>query len=155
MAFRMNQPGDHGVRRHRPMSDINVTPFVDVMLVLLVVFMVTAPLLTVGVQVDLPKANAPTIRGTDEPLAVTINREGRIYLDEVEVTLETLVPKLQAVTGEAPDQRIFVRGDNAINYGRVLEVMGTLNAAGFHRVALVAQPPKQAAAPTGQSAAEQ
>jgi biopolymer transport protein TolR len=124
-------------RRSRPISEINVTPFVDVMLVLLVIFMVTAPLLTVGVQVDLPKTKAAVIQGQDEPIAVTVDAEGRVFLQETELDLETLAPRLVAVTGSNPDVRIFVRGDRAINYGRVMEVMGTINAAGFKKVALV------------------
>ena len=129
--------------RYRPMAEINVTPFVDVMLVLLVVFMITAPLLTVGVAVDLPKTKAPTLQGSDQPLAITINAEGRIFLQELEVELDDLVPKLRAITAAAPEQRIFVRGDQTISYGRVLQVMSTINAAGFRRVALVARPLRQ------------
>lgn len=128
--------------RHQPMAEINVTPFVDVMLVLLVVFMVTAPLLTVGVPVDLPKSKANAIQGDDQPLAVSIDAEGRVFLQKAEVPLDELVPKLQAITGEAPDKRIFVRGDQSISYGRVMEVMGLINGAGFRRVALVAQQPR-------------
>ena len=127
-----------GRRRHTPpMSEINVTPMVDVMLVLLVIFMVTAPLLTVGVLVDLPKIKAGIIQGQDEPLAITIDAEGQVYLQETKVDLESLVPRLSAITSNNPDVRIFVRGDAAINYGRVMEVMGTINAAGYRKVALV------------------
>ena len=96
------------------MSEINVTPFVDVMLVLLIVFMVTAPLLTVGVQVDLPKSEAPNIQGSDEPLTVTIDSAGLIYIQETEVPESELAVRLKAIAGEAPDRRIFVRGDQAI-----------------------------------------
>ena len=132
-----------GVRRQRtrPMSEINVTPMVDVMLVLLVIFMVTAPLLTVGVQVDLPKTKASLIPGEDEPLTISVNAEGTIFLQETELELAALAPRLAAITGNNPDVRIFVRGDKAISYGRVMEVMGTINAAGFRKVALVAQMP--------------
>ena len=132
-----------GVRRQRtrPMSEINVTPLVDVMLVLLVIFMVTAPLLTVGVQVDLPKTKASLIPGEDEPLTISVNAEGTIFLQETELELAALAPRLAAITGNNPDVRIFVRGDKAISYGRVMEVMGTINAAGFRKVALVAQMP--------------
>jgi biopolymer transport protein TolR len=122
---------------HAQMSDINVTPMVDVMLVLLVVFMVAAPLLTVGVQVDLPKTKAAAIQGEDEPLTVSINKEGRIYLQETEVDVNALVPRLVAITGNNPDVRIFVRGDKDIPYGRVMQVMGVINGAGFSKVALV------------------
>jgi biopolymer transport protein TolR len=124
------------------MSDINVTPMVDVMLVLLIIFMVTAPLLTVGVPVDLPKTDASVITGQDEPLVVTVNTEGRVLLQETEVNLEDLAPRLQAITQNKPDTRIFVRGDKAVNYGRIVEVMGTLNVAGFSRVALIAELPQ-------------
>ena len=137
------QPSLCGARRSRtrPMSDINVTPMVDVMLVLLVIFMVTAPLLTVGVQVDLPKTKASLIPGEDEPLTISVDAEGTIFLQDTELELAALVPRLAAVTGNNPDVRIFVRGDKSIHYGRVMEVMGTINAAGFRKVALVAQLP--------------
>ncbi len=125
--------------RNKPMSEINVTPMVDVMLVLLVIFMVTAPLLTVGVTVDLPKTAASAIPGEDEPLAVSIDGEGRIFLQDTELELDTLVPRLMAITGNNPDVRIFVRGDKHIDYGRVMQVMGTVNAAGFRKVALVTE----------------
>ncbi len=131
----------HRMRR-RPMSDINVTPLVDVMLVLLIVFMVTAPLLTVGVQVDLPKTQASAIPGQDEPLTITIDSKGGVFLQETGVDLEQLVPRLTAIANGALDRRIFVRGDQAVNYGKVLEVMGVVNAAGFTKVALIGNPPQ-------------
>ena len=124
-------------RDFKVMSEINVTPFVDVMLVLLVVFMVTAPLLTVGVQVDLPKTKAGVIQGQDEPLAVSIDGRGRLFLQETAIELGNLVPRLIAISGYKPDIRIFVRGDRSVPYGRVMEVMGTINQAGFSRVALI------------------
>ncbi|MCB2102906.1 MAG: protein TolR [Rhodobacterales bacterium] len=127
--------------RTRPMSEINVTPFVDVMLVLLVIFMITAPLLTVGVQVDLPDTGGPAIKGQDEPLAVSIKADGSIFLQDSPITLEELVPRLTAITGNNPDVRIFVRGDQAIAYGRVMAVMTTINAAGFKKVALITRAP--------------
>ena len=132
-----------GIRRQRtrPMSEINVTPMVDVMLVLLVIFMVTAPLLTVGVQVDLPKTKASFIAGNDEPMIISVNAEGAIFLQKTELDLAALAPRLAAITGNNPDVRIFVQGDKSIAYGRVMEVMGTINAAGFRKVALVAQLP--------------
>jgi len=133
-------------RRYRPMAEINVTPFVDVMLVLLIVFMVTAPLLTVGVEVDLPESSANNLPGDDEPLTVTIDREGRLYLQELEVVIDELVPKLRAIAAERPDMRIFVRGDKAIDYGRVMLVMGTINAGGFDKVGLVTELPRETAA---------
>ena len=130
--------GGHS-RRFRPVAEINVTPMVDVMLVLLVIFMVTAPLLTAGVQVDLPKTSATPLKGEDQPLSVTIDAHGKIWIQETEVELEQLAPRLQAITAQKPDTRIFVRGDKTIDYGRVMEVMGTLGAAGFPKVALVTE----------------
>ena len=127
-------------RRTRPMSDINVTPMLDVMLVLLVIFMVTAPLLTVGVQVDLPKTQAAEIKGEDEPLAVSIDDRGRIFLQDTEVDMDALVPRLKAIAGSKPDLRIFVRGDKEIPYGRVMEVMSAIHAGGFSKLALLTEP---------------
>jgi biopolymer transport protein TolR len=127
-------------KRFRPMADINVTPMVDVMLVLLVIFMVTAPLMTSGVPVDLPKTQAGQIKGDDTPLTISVDKQGRIFLQDTEVQLDELSPRLKAVTNAKPDTRIFVKGDNGINYGRVMEVMGQLGAAGFPHVALLTQP---------------
>ncbi|HEY4470646.1 MAG TPA: protein TolR [Stellaceae bacterium] len=139
-AVRTSGRGGRG--RHRPMSEINVTPLVDVMLVLLVIFMVTAPLLTVGVPVDLPQTQAPAINEPKEPLVITLNREGVIYVQETTIETDALVPKLQAITGANPDAVIYVRGDKDINYGRVLEVMSLVSSAGFRKVSLVAEAPK-------------
>lgn len=142
MAHTLKPSNGHLVgKRHRrqPVSEINVTPMVDVMLVLLVIFMVTAPMLTVGVTVDLPKTKSSVIPGDDEPLAVSINAEGQIFLQETMLDLESLVPRLLAVTGNNPDVRVFVRGDKAIDYGRVMVVMGTINSAGFSKVALITE----------------
>ena len=127
----------HSRHKTRPMSEINVTPFVDVMLVLLVIFMVTAPLLTVGVQIDLPKTKASVVSGEDEPLAVSVDAGVNIFIQDTEVKLETLVPRLIAITGKNPEARIFVRGDRSVNYGRVMTVMGRINAAGYRKVALI------------------
>jgi biopolymer transport protein TolR len=133
------QPGmSRGRRsRRRPMAEINVTPFVDVMLVLLIVFMVTAPLLTVGVPVDLPKTKAPALGQDKEPLSVTIAKDGKIYLQKEVVSEDQLVPKLQAISQNGYDQRIFVRGDTTVDYGRVMVVMGLLASAGFTHIGLV------------------
>jgi len=133
------QPGMSRSRRKRgrPMSEINVTPFVDVMLVLLIVFMVTAPLLTVGVPVDLPKTRAPALGQDKEPLSVTIAKDGKIYLQKEVVSEDALVPKLQAISQNGYDQRIFVRGDKTVDYGRVMVVMGLLASAGFTHIGLV------------------
>jgi biopolymer transport protein TolR len=125
-----------------PMSEINVTPFVDVMLVLLIIFMVTAPLLTVGVQVDLPETSADTLPEESEPLTLTINSKGEVFIQEHQVTFKKIVPKLLAIAKNRTDTRIYVRGDKNINYGRVLEVMGTLSGAGFSKVALISEPYK-------------
>ncbi len=128
-------------RRRPPMSEINVTPFVDVMLVLLIVFMIAAPLLTVGVEVDLPESDVPEVEGDDEPLAVTIDAEGRIFLQDTELALEELGPRLVAISQNNPEIRIFVRGDETIEYGNVMAVMGALNGSGFNNVALIARLP--------------
>ena len=143
MAVSLRHGQRHFVRRrgHNPMSEINVTPMVDVMLVLLVIFMVTAPLLTVGVNVDLPKSKASVIAGQDEPLAVSVDEQGRVFLQDTELDLIALAPRLIAITGNNPEVRIFIRGDKAIDYGRVMEVMGAINAAGFKKVALVTSRP--------------
>ena len=132
-----------GERRHRPMGEINVTPFVDVMLVLLIVFMVTAPLLTVGVEVDLPKTKAGAINADAAPLVVSIKSDGSLYLQEAVVAAEVLIPRLKAISNANPDVRIFVRGDRAVSYGEVLSVMGRIQSAGFEKVALVAQLPEK------------
>jgi biopolymer transport protein TolR len=133
------QSREKGVRRsrRRAMAEINVTPFVDVMLVLLIVFMVTAPLLTVGVPVDLPKTRAQTLGQDREPLSITVKRDGRIFLQNTPIAEEGLVEKLKAISANGYDQRIFVRGDKAVDYGRVMEVMGLLSAAGFTHIGLV------------------
>ena len=136
--------------RYRPMSDINVTPFVDVMLVLLIVFMVTAPLLTVGVPVDLPETKAASLNDTVEPVVLSVDQDGKIYIQETGIEFENLVPRLRAVTGNNPDVRIFVRGDSRIPYGQVMAVMGEVSAAGFKKVALVAKLPGQAEGVSGQ-----
>ncbi len=143
MAVQLSRGGSRGhVRRRRaPMSEINVTPMVDVMLVLLIIFMITAPLLSVGVPVDLPRTKASVITGQDEPLVISVDREGRIYLQETELELDQLVARLRAITRSKPDTRIFVRGDKTVTYGRIIEVMGTVSAAGFSRVALIAKLP--------------
>ena len=125
------------------MSEINVTPFVDVMLVLLVVFMITAPLLTVGVPVDLPKTAASRMVGQDEPLVITVRADGTVYIQDTEIELPRLIPRLEAITENKKDTRIFVRGDKAVAYGLVMQVMGSVNLAGFGRVALITQMPQR------------
>jgi biopolymer transport protein TolR len=130
-------------RRYVPITDINVTPLVDVMLVLLIVFMVTAPLLTVGVDVDLPKVQNQAITSQEEPLVVSVQKDGRIALMATPIEPDQLIPRLRAITANKPDTQVYLRGDRAINYGRVMEVMGTLTAAGFTRVALITELPKE------------
>lgn len=124
-------------RHSVPMAEINVTPFVDVMLVLLIVFMVTAPLLSVGVPIELPKTEAKQLSGEKEPLTVSVDVKGRIFLQETEVKLSEVVSKLVAIAKSGYKERIYVRGDKNANYGAVMKVMGTLSKAGFSRIALV------------------
>ena len=126
-------------RHHGLMSEINVTPMVDVMLVLLIIFMVSAPLLTVGVPVDLPQSQANPLSEQREPLAISVNSKGEIFLQETQVELSDLVPRLNAITKQGYDERIYVRGDRNVNYGQVMRVMGTISAAGFRHVALVTE----------------
>ena len=133
-----------GRRRHtrKPvMAEINVTPMVDVMLVLLIIFMVSAPLLTVGVPIDLPQTKAKSLDQDKEPLTVSVNTKGEIYLQNSEIKIDELVPKLQAITQArgGNEERIYVRGDRKVDYGTVMRVMGRLSAAGFRRVALVTE----------------
>jgi biopolymer transport protein TolR len=138
--------GVFGKRRHRRspvMAEINVTPMVDVMLVLLIIFMVSAPLLTVGVPIDLPQTKAASLDQADkEPLAISVNTKGQVFLQNSEIKIDELVPKLQAIAaarGGNSDERIYVRGDRNVEYGTVMKVMGRLSAAGFRRVALVTE----------------
>ena len=119
------------------MSEINVTPFVDVMLVLLIVFMVTAPLLTVGVPVDLPKVKASALTDQKDPIEITIKLDGTLYLGESEVEVENLIPRLNAITDQNTEARIYIRGDRVVAYGRIMEIMSLINSAGYIKVALV------------------
>jgi biopolymer transport protein TolR len=129
--------GGRGRRRNSLISDINVTPFVDVMLVLLIIFMVAAPLMTVGVPVDLPETQAKEMNAQTEPITVSINNEGKVFIQETEVAMEDIVPRLEAIAKTGYEERIFVRGDQASDYGTVLRVMGRLNSAGFKNIGLV------------------
>ena len=133
-----------GKRRHHRrgvMSEINVTPMVDVMLVLLIIFMVSAPLLTVGVPIDLPQSQAKSIEQDKEPLTISVNDKGQIFLQNSEITVEDLVPKMQAVAQArgGTEARVYVRGDKKVDYWTMMQVMGRLSSAGFHRVALVTE----------------
>ncbi len=128
-------------KRYTQLSEINVTPFVDVMLVLLIVFMVTAPLLTVGIPVDLPKVKANALTDQKDPIEITVKLDGLVYLGESKVELENLIPRLNAITDQNTEARIYVRGDRVVAYGRVMEIMSIINSAGYVKVALVAQNP--------------
>ena len=124
------------------MSEINVTPFVDVMLVLLIVFMVTAPLLTVGIPVDLPKVKASALTDQKDPIEITVKLDGNLYLGESKVEIENLIPRLNAITSQNTEARIYVRGDRVVSYGRVMNIMSIINSAGYVKVALVTVNPK-------------
>ena len=126
-------------RRALPIADINMTPFIDVMLVLLIIFMVTAPLLTVGVPIDLPKTAAKPMQDETQPITVSINQNGEIYLQDTKVTLDDLVQRLQAISKNGVDDRIFIRGDKDANYGMMMQVMGLVSGAGFKKIGLVTQ----------------
>ncbi len=128
-------------RRQRAsvMSEINVTPMVDVMLVLLIIFMVAAPLLTVGVPIDLPESQAKSMEQPKEPLTLSVNDKGQVFLQNTEIKMDELVPKLKAIAKSGFEERIYVRGDKKVDYGTVMRVMGRLSAAGYRRVALVTE----------------
>jgi len=127
--------------RQKVMSEINVTPMVDVMLVLLIIFMVSAPLLTVGVPIDLPQSQAKSLEQDKEPLTLSVNEKGKVFLQNAEISMDELIPKLQAVAQArgGTEARVYVRGDKKVDYGSMMKVMGQLSAAGFHRVALVTE----------------
>jgi biopolymer transport protein TolR len=141
MAANMSQQtsGRSGRRRRMPPlnAEMNITPLVDVMLVLLIIFMVTSPMLVAGINIDLPETSASPAAGQDEPLAIDVDSNGSVYLNENKIELEHLVPKLRAITHEKMDTRIFVRGDKNVDYGKVIAVIGAVNSAGFNKVALV------------------
>ena len=139
MGMSMGPRGGGHSRRFRPVAEINVTPMVDVMLVLLVIFMITAPMMTSGVQVDLPKTDAQAIKGDDQPVSISLDASGKLYVQETEIAKDDLVAKLKAIIGQKPDTRIFVRADKGIEYGRVMEIMGLLGGSGFDKVALVTE----------------
>ena len=144
MAMSLNRQG--GRARYKPLAEINVTPLVDVMLVLLIIFMVTAPLLTASVNVDLPKAEAAPAPQDDKPLTVSVNGEGKIYLQDEQIELGELVAKLQAISQGKSDKKILVRGDKGKSYGTMLQVMATITQGGFTHLALLSDPSGGAAA---------
>src|SRR3989338_8494088 len=128
-------------KSYRPMSEINVTPFIDVMLVLLIVFMVTAPLLSAGIPVDLPKTEAASVSEKDDkPLEVAVNKKGDIYIGETKVTAAELLVKLAAITGDDKERRVFIKADQGLAYGKVMEILGSINKAGYKKVALITEP---------------
>ena len=147
MAMAVGGAGGGGGRRGRrgrarkgPMADMNMTPFIDVMLVLLIIFMVAAPMMTVGVPVDLPETRAKAMEGQTQPITVSVDGQGRIFIQEAELKLDELVPKLQAIAKNGVEERVFVRGDKTTDYGTILRVMGRLNDAGFKKIGLVSLP---------------
>ncbi len=141
MAMNVPTKGTGGNRAYRPMSEINVTPFIDVMLVLLIVFMVTAPLLNAGVPVDLPKSDATAINDKDEkPLEVSVDKNGQAFIGETKVNREQLIAKLSAITNNDLERRVFIRADTTLAYGEVMGIIGAINKAGYRKVALISQP---------------
>jgi biopolymer transport protein TolR len=142
MAMSVSQSGGRNGhrrrgRRNQLMSEINVTPFVDVMLVLLIIFMVAAPLLTVGVPIDLPETQAKALNSETQPITVSVNQEGQIFLQETEIPIEEVVPKLQAIAQTGYNERIYVRGDRSADYGTVMRVMARISSAGYRNLGLV------------------
>lgn len=142
MGMSIGQTGGRGGRGHRRrqralVSEINVTPFVDVMLVLLIIFMVAAPLLTVGVPIDLPETQANAMNSETQPITISVNQQGQVYLQESEIAIDEVVPKLQAIATTGYNERIYVRGDRTADYGTVMQVMARISAAGYRNLGLV------------------
>jgi len=141
MAMAMASKGGGGRRGRRskskPMSEINVTPMVDVMLVLLIIFMVAAPLMTVGVPIDLPKTQAKQLNTEQKPITVSVNTEGVVFVGDTQVAMEGLVDAVTAAAANGTEDRVYVRGDGAANYGTVMQVMGALSGAGFTKIGLL------------------
>lgn len=150
MGFSVQGGSGRGRRGRRPQADINVTPMVDVMLVLLIIFMVAAPMMTSGINVDLPKTDAKPVNSDTKPITVTVKEDGSVYLGDNAVDMSQLVDQLRAVSQNDPEHRIFVKGDQHINYGRVMEIMGRITAGGFTHVALLAQMPSGTGSSGGQ-----
>lgn len=139
MGLSMNPGKRHGRRRFGGTAEMNLTPLIDVMVVLLIIFMISAPLMTVTVPVDLPEVGKGAMAEGDEPLVISIDSQNNVYLQETKMDLEELIPRLQAVTAQKPQQRIFIRGDQALSYGTIMKIMSRMTAAGFTKVALVAE----------------
>ncbi|WP_176085523.1 protein TolR [Martelella sp. HB161492] len=143
MAMSVGAGGAGGGRRgrrrgrKRPMSEINVTPLVDVMLVLLIIFMVAAPMMTVGVPIDLPETQAQAMNSDTQPITVSVNSDGKVYLQETEIPIDEVVAKLEAISKTGYNERIYVRGDANADYGTVMKVMARISAAGFKNIGLV------------------
>ncbi len=142
MAMSVGNSGVSGgrrrrTRRHAPMSEINVTPFVDVMLVLLIIFMVAAPLLTVGVPIDLPETKAKQLNSDTQPITISVRESGQVYIGETQIEDGEFLPKLQAIAKNGYEERLYVRGDRTANYGMVMKIMGQLNQAGYKKIGLV------------------
>jgi len=142
-AGRKSGRGRRGVPRYRAMADINMTPFIDVMLVLLIIFMVAAPLLTTGVTVDLPQASAAALNVERKPIAVSLNDQGQLYIMDAPIADADLVPKLQSASQNDVEQRIYLRASKVVPYGRVAQIMAAMTEAGFKKVALVTEPTQQ------------
>jgi biopolymer transport protein TolR len=126
-------------RKHAPMHEINVTPFVDVMLVLLIIFMVTAPMLTSGVPIELPETKGQQLQSNKEPVTISVDKSGKVFIQETEIKLDEIAPKLKAIAKSGYDEQIFIRGDKGIDYGTVMRVMGRVKSAGFTKVSLVTE----------------
>lgn len=142
MGMSMGNAGGGGgkrrrAKRHMPVSEINVTPFVDVMLVLLIIFMVAAPLLTVGVPIDLPETQAKSLQPETQPITISVNREGQVYIQESEIEVESILPQLEAIAKNGYEERIYVRGDRDADYGTVMKIMARISSAGYKKIGLV------------------
>jgi biopolymer transport protein TolR len=152
MAGGIQGGGGGGAKRRRrrkpPISDLNMTPFIDVMLVLLIIFMVAAPMLTVGVPIELPRTAARQIQDETQPLTISVNAQGELFVQETRTSLDELVPQLQAIARNGTEERLFIRGDRGVNYGLMMQVMGLVNRAGYRRIGLVTeQDPRLPTAP--------
>lgn len=139
MSLHMNAGKRHGRRKYGGMAEMNLTPLIDVMVVLLIIFMISAPLMTVTVPVDLPEVGKGAMAEGDDPLVISIDKNNVVYLQDSAVDINELIPRLQAITAQKPQQRIFIRGDQELSYGRIMEIMSRMTTAGFTKVALVAE----------------